>query len=79
MTVLPDEASLEQPRRRIAKARWAILRNALLHRADGHENSIHRFEGYNLVQRRPVNSLEPVSRKVNVSELSQNIVLRYAG
>mmetsp|Transcript_27767 Transcript_27767/g.31207 ORF Transcript_27767/g.31207 Transcript_27767/m.31207 type:complete len:629 (-) Transcript_27767:73-1959(-) len=75
MTVLPDETSLEQPRRRIAKARWAILRNALLHRADGHENSIHRFEGYNLVQRRPVNSLEVSRIELSLSEYRWNFSL----
>jgi hypothetical protein len=64
-----EDESLEQSRRRrIVKARWAILRNALLNRDSSSttinsssqsceqtkQHSIHRFKGYNLLNGRPV-------------------------
>jgi len=73
--MMPDKTLEQSPRRRrIAKARWAILRNALLHHADEQQqnHSIHRFDGYKLLQGRPVNSLELSRIESSLSEYRWN-------
>ena len=62
MTEESSSSTIESSRRKeLIKARWGILRNALLPQNPQQneqqlQHSIHRFSGYNLIQARPVNS-----------------------
>ena len=54
-----------------SKARWAILRNALLHksRESSTEASIHRFPGYKLIKQHPVTNTKELRSKLQQVQL----------
>jgi predicted nicotinamide N-methyase len=57
-----------------AKARWAILRNALLHKAreSSTEASIHRFPGYQLLKQQPLTNTKELRSKLQRVQLGLN-------
>jgi hypothetical protein len=72
---MPQKASTagsEFPKK--AQARWAILRNALLHKAreSSTEASIHRFPGYQLLKQQPLTNTKELRFKLQRVHLKLN-------